>query len=87
MFPKIMVSPNHPNFNRFFHYKPSIWGGFPPIFGSTPIRKLRNGRTLQFDLGQKAQFETPFKERDFWLFVKFFCFFCEVFFCVNTLEA
>ena len=55
-------------------------GGFPPIFGSTPIWKLRNGRTLQFDLGQKAQLETPLHERDFWL-VCFFCFFGEVFLC------
>ena len=23
-------------FNRVFHYKPSIWGGFPPIFGLAP---------------------------------------------------
>ena len=22
------------HFNRVFHYKPSIWGGFPPIFGT-----------------------------------------------------
>ena len=36
------------------------FGGNTPIFGSTPIWKLPNGRTLQFDLGQKAQFETPF---------------------------
>ena len=25
------------NFNRVFHYKSSILGGFPPIFGSTSI--------------------------------------------------
>ena len=25
------------NFNRVFHYKPSILGGFPPIFGNTHL--------------------------------------------------
>ena len=29
--------PNHPLKNRVFHYKPSILGGFPPIFGNTHI--------------------------------------------------
>ena len=36
-FRKIMVPPNHPWINRVFHYKPSILGGFPPIFGNTHI--------------------------------------------------
>ena len=33
-YPQIM------NFNKVFHYKPSILGGFPTIFGSTPIYSL-----------------------------------------------
>ena len=33
VFPKILVSPNHPIFNRVFHYKPSILG-VSPIFGN-----------------------------------------------------
>ena len=39
MFPKIGVfsPPNHTILNRVFHYKPSILGGFPPIFGNTQI--------------------------------------------------
>ena len=36
VFPKIMVSPNHPLKNRVFHYKPSILGCFP-FFGNTQI--------------------------------------------------
>ena len=36
VFPKIGVGPpNHPFVHRVFHYKPSILGGFPPIFGNT----------------------------------------------------
>ncbi len=29
--------PNHPFVHRVFHYKPSILGGFPTIFGNTYI--------------------------------------------------
>ena len=37
VFPKIMVPPNHPMFNRVFHYvHHPFWGICPPIFGSTP---------------------------------------------------
>ena len=35
MFPKMVVSPNHPLKNRDFHYKPSILG--LPLFLETPI--------------------------------------------------
>ena len=35
MFPKIVVSPNHPFVNRVFHYKPSSLGN--PYFLETPI--------------------------------------------------
>ena len=36
VFPKIGVPPNHPMFNRVFHYfHHPFWG--TPIFGSTPI--------------------------------------------------
>ena len=31
--------PNHPFVHRVSHYKPSILGGFPPIFGNTLLGK------------------------------------------------
>ena len=38
MFPKNSgCSPQIIHFDRVFHYKPSILGGFPPIFGNTHI--------------------------------------------------
>ena len=41
VFPKIVVPPNHPLKNRVFHYKPSILGGFTPIFGNTHMSKYK----------------------------------------------
>ena len=35
VFPKMVVSPNHPLKNRDFHYKPSIWG--LPLFLEAPV--------------------------------------------------
>ena len=45
MFPKIMVSPNHPVLIGFSHYKPSIWGP-TPIFGNTQIRSPFGDRIM-----------------------------------------
>ena len=42
MFPKIVVSPNHPLQNRRFHYKPSIWGC--PYFWKQPYILLKKAR-------------------------------------------
>ena len=55
-----------------------FWGN-TPLFLETSIWKLRNGRTLQFDLGQKAQRTNTFLER--FLVGLFFLFFGEVFWC------
>ena len=45
--PKIgFFSPQIMNFNRLFHYKPSILGGFPPIFGNTQMEMLYTFRWL-----------------------------------------
>ena len=37
VFPKIMVSPDHPFVHRVFHYKQSILGENHPIFGNIHI--------------------------------------------------
>ncbi len=44
VFPKIMVPPNHPIFNRVFHYKPSILGY--PYFWKHPYGELKKLRSL-----------------------------------------
>ena len=46
VFPKIrFFTPNHPMFNRVFHYKSSILEGIPPIFGNTHILLLLTSKS------------------------------------------
>ena len=43
VFPKIMVPPQIIHFNRVFHYKPSILGGFSPYFWKHPYAPVEVG--------------------------------------------
>ena len=39
------------NFNRVFHYKPSIFGGLPPLFLETPICYITLNKDVVKSLG------------------------------------
>jgi len=60
MFPKIVVSPNHPFKNRVFHYKPSILGE-NSIFGNTQFKKpvvpFLGGSVVPSVYGRKSQLQ------------------------------
>ena len=58
MFPKIMVSRNHPWINRVFHYKPSILGY--PYLWKHPYVHLRHSPFASFCCWLKSHLKTVF---------------------------